>query len=167
MTMDGLKPPTPPQTATAPPQPAQERQTQTVLPPIEGTRMRQACSCRISVGGLSAGTHGSPSSGSDVQGVRLSRSNCMMRAKSLYESSWTLSSSPITSSNAVRAIASFVWILEHFVLEGGVVESKTEVDWVSHGQVLLDKLLSPPVSQASMLGRLLLSSPSWDSAMYR
>merc|ERR1712139_598121 len=49
--------------------------------------------------------HGSPPpSWSEVHKVRLSRNNCMMSVESLYESSATLSSSAIASSNAVRAI---------------------------------------------------------------
>merc|ERR1719353_2693491 len=48
--------------------------------------------------------HWSPPSWSDVQRVRLSRKSCMMRVESLYESSATLSSSAMASSNAVRAI---------------------------------------------------------------
>lgn len=44
----------------------------------------------------------SPSTGasSDVQRVRLSRSSCMMRVESLYDSSERVSSSAIASSNA-------------------------------------------------------------------
>merc|ERR1719238_645320 len=45
-----------------------------------------------------------PPSWSEVHNVKLSRSNCMMRVESLYESSATLSSSAIASSKAVRAI---------------------------------------------------------------
>merc|ERR1712060_442062 len=45
-----------------------------------------------------------PSSWSEVQSVRLSRRSCMMSVESLYESSATLSSSAVASSNAVRAI---------------------------------------------------------------
>merc|ERR1712029_617049 len=54
---------------------------------------------------------------------------------------------------------SLVWILEHLVLEDGIVECKTETDWVSHCQVFLGSLVSLLVSQASVLGRLGLGIP--------
>merc|ERR1712029_1135507 len=56
--------------------------------------------------------------------------------------------------SGARHFASLVWILEHLVLEDGIVECKTETNWVSHCQVLLGNLVSLLVSQASVLGRL-------------
>ena len=42
-------------------------------------------------------------------------------------------------------------------MEDGVVESETEADWVSYGQVLLGDLLSLLVSKGSILGSLFLT----------
>merc|ERR1712007_330107 len=55
--------------------------------------------------------------------------------------------------------AGLVWILEHLVLEDGIVECKTKTNGVSHGQILLGNLVSFLVSQPSVLGGLRLGIP--------
>merc|ERR1712125_293765 len=56
--------------------------------------------------------------------------------------------------SGARHFASLVWILEHLVLEDGIVECETETNWVSHCQVLLGNLVSLLVSQPRVFGRL-------------
>merc|ERR1719230_941340 len=49
-------------------------------------------------------------------------------------------------------LASFFWVVKHFVLEDGEVEGKAKTDWMRHCQILLRNLLSFLICQFGIVG---------------